>query len=583
MADLQPSEIARETLRQLAMRRVPPTPDNYLTLYNEIAGIKGEEAFPARTLKQLASRLPRQSPEQLKLMRTLDAAIAEGSWDALLGGLKEIVERSGAEAPAWGTLIRDLMIQFESRTAGLTPAKKRESIEHILRASPPPELLFQRLQNVVRTWSQAPLIESDAQPAATSPSSAAPTTETSAASGDSSSRELRDLIASLLEDSVATLVQDSPELSTAAVKLAADTRAANTSRQVTELLAQLKKFNYRLNFLAEDKAELQGALHNLLQLVIDNIGELVIDDQWLHGQIATVSELMAKPLDLRTLDDAERKMKDVIYKQGALKKSLQDANDRLKQMLATFVDRLADFSASTSGYHDKIEACAGKISQAKDITELSTVLEEVMRETRTVQLNAARSHEDMDEMRRRVSEAETEVKRLQDELSQASEMVRQDPLTGALNRKGMDEALEREVARTRRHDSLMSVALLDIDNFKKINDTLGHQVGDGALVHLATVTRETIRPQDTLARYGGEEFVILLPDTSLDDAVKAMERVQRELTRRFFLHDNNKLLITFSAGVAELGDAEQPANAIQRADQAMYLAKRAGKNRVMAA
>ena len=128
-----------------------------------------------------------------------------------------------------------------------------------------------------------------------------------------------------------------------------------------------------------------------------------------------------------------------------------------------------------------------------------------------------------------------------------------------------------------------TVGLLDIDNFKKLNDQFGHAVGDAALVHLAQVTRDAIRPQDTLARYGGEEFVVLLPNTPLDDAVSAMVRVQRELTRRFFLNNNEKLLVTFSCGVAELNQEEMPYDALKRADEAMYLAKRAGKNRVVPA
>jgi diguanylate cyclase len=125
--------------------------------------------------------------------------------------------------------------------------------------------------------------------------------------------------------------------------------------------------------------------------------------------------------------------------------------------------------------------------------------------------------------------------------------------------------------------------MLDIDNFKKLNDTYGHDAGDQALVHLTQVVRETLRPQDTLARYGGEEFVVILSDTGLDNGVQVMVRVQRELTRKFFLHRNDKLLITFSCGVAELATDEEAPAAIKRADQAMYLAKRAGKNRVLAA
>ena len=139
------------------------------------------------------------------------------------------------------------------------------------------------------------------------------------------------------------------------------------------------------------------------------------------------------------------------------------------------------------------------------------------------------------------------------------------------------------MSKFKRMDSPLCVALLDIDNFKRINDTHGHDVGDVALAHLAEVARSVMRPQDSLARYGGEEFVILLPDTPLDKGIEAMTRLQRELTTRIFMTGNEKVLITFSAGVAQLTPGETGASAIKRADQGMYLAKRAGKNRVLGA
>ena len=175
---------------------------------------------------------------------------------------------------------------------------------------------------------------------------------------------------------------------------------------------------------------------------------------------------------------------------------------------------------------------------------------------------------------------EAELVQLHLELDSASAMARHDPLTDALNRKGLDEALDREIASARRKDSLLSICLLDIDNFKKLNDSLGHVAGDNALVHLADQARKCMRPNDTLARYGGEEFVILMPDTPLAEGVEAMVRLQRELTRNFFLAGKEKVLITFSAGVAQLAADESGTDAVRRADQAMYLAKRAGKNRV---
>jgi diguanylate cyclase len=569
-----PSEVARETLRQLALRRQLPTPDNYRDLYHEIAGTTAAETFPERALKALVTGLPRTTPEQARFARQLEGAIGEASWEGIKTTLGELLNKTAAP-PNWGGLIRDLLAQMEARHAGITPVKKREAVEHVLTASGSPEVLFGRLQSLAKAWAQGNAA-SDALAAGDGPAGAA----AEAAPADN---ELQELLAQVLGDTIGVLLVDSPELGEEAAKLAADIRAAGSAEQLAGLGSRLKKFSYRLQFVAEDQAELRTALLHLLHLIIDNISELVSDDQWIQGQVTLLRDLVDQPLNLRRLDDVESRLKDLIYKQSTLKKNLNDARDRLKAMLATFVDRLADFAATTGEYHDKIGVCAERISKANDITEISDVLDVVMQQTRSVQLAAQRSRDELMEMRARVQEAEDEVARLQEELTQASEMVRHDPLTGVLNRKGMDEALEREVGRARRKQAPLCLAMLDIDNFKKLNDTYGHEAGDQALVHLARVVREALRPQDTLARFGGEEFVIVLADTLLDDAVQAMTRVQRELTRKFFLHRNEKLLITFSCGVAELAAEEDAAPALKRADEAMYLAKRAGKNRVVAA
>ena len=184
-------------------------------------------------------------------------------------------------------------------------------------------------------------------------------------------------------------------------------------------------------------------------------------------------------------------------------------------------------------------------------------------------------------MQDKVEATEAALARLYEELDSASTLARHDALTEALNRKGLDEALEREMASLRRNELPLSISLLDIDNFKKLNDRLGHEAGDKALIHLASVARQCMRPNDTLARYGGEEFVILMPDTPLASGIEAMTRLQRELTRIFFLSGKENVLITFSAGVVQVEPDETGVQVLNRADQAMYLAKRAGKNRVM--
>jgi diguanylate cyclase len=124
---------------------------------------------------------------------------------------------------------------------------------------------------------------------------------------------------------------------------------------------------------------------------------------------------------------------------------------------------------------------------------------------------------------------------------------------------------------------------MDIDHFKSINDQLGHNTGDQALIHFANVIKAVKRTTDILARYGGEEFIIILPNTEQDDAIKVIERVQRKLTKEFFLHSNQHVVITFSAGVAQRYDSESPDDIIPRADIALYEAKNSGRNRVIGA
>jgi diguanylate cyclase len=158
------------------------------------------------------------------------------------------------------------------------------------------------------------------------------------------------------------LLIDTPELAEEASTLAEGVRQARDAATFALLTKRLKQFNYRLHFVAEDQAELKAALQKLLQLVIENISELVEDDKWVQGQIGMVLDLFGEPLNIRRLDDVGQRLKEVIYRQSALKKNLNEAKERLKTMLAGFVDHLASFSTSTSDYHDKIEQCAVKIS-----------------------------------------------------------------------------------------------------------------------------------------------------------------------------------------------------------------------------
>ena len=577
-------EVARETLRRLALEKKPPTPDHYGEMYARVAGSPPIAPFPEKELKKLHQQLPRETPAQIHFARALGSAIIKRDWDGLRHALTELLSPTETAPRDWSSLIRNLLQQMEMRHVGLTTARKKDALEHVLSASTSADLLYPRLQSLLNSWENAAV--DVAAPIAAEEAPAAPAAVKNAAESrqpQSGIAEVRKIVAQLLDDTLALILDDDPAMLREAGEISAAVRAARSAEEWAGVVGRLKQFCYRAHFVAEDRVEIGKSLVHLVQLIVDNINELIIDDAWLAGQVGMVRELVTQPLNLRRIDEVERLLKDVIVKQSSLKKNLQEAKDRLTRMLASFVDRLTDFSETTGDYHDKIGRYVEKIGQTRDLAELTEVLDEVMRETRAIQVNTARSRDEISLMQHRVQEAEHEVARLRDELSHASQLVRHDALTGVLNRKGMDEALDKEIAAQQRRGDSLSLALLDIDNFKKLNDVMGHAAGDQALKHLTRIVRHTIRPQDTLARYGGEEFVILLPDTPAADAVAVMTRIQRALTREFFMHDNEKILITFSCGVVEIQPDEPPVQALQRADAAMYLAKRSGKNRVIPA
>ena len=601
MASLSnPSEIAREALRQLALRRVAPTPDNYRKLYAEIAGTRTDDEAPSEAfLRKLARRLPRDMAERQRLGREFDQALGSGQLKAAEDALGRYLDSLKAvEQPAWNELIINLLRAWEARQQGWTTARKREALERVLNAAEP-AALYSRLQGLLRGWNNQTPVEDGpdpsehTNPAASPEPTSAPATPSpthnpivaapTAGEGHELIEGLRKLLLSALRDVIPAVLGDHPELADEATQLANEIAQTLKPAQLEPIGGRIRRLAHRLEMITADDAEVRAGLLDLLRLLLRNIDELVLDDNWLAGQIEMLRELVDAPPNARMIDDAGRRLKDLIYKQSQLKHNLIEAQRHLRTMLAGFVDQLARFSESTGTYHDRIGACAQRIAEASDIGAIGPLLDEVMLETRSIQDKAKRSRDELIAAREQARAAEERIAKLQEDLDEASRLMRHDQLTGALNRRGLEEMFEAEAARAQRRGSSLAVALLDIDNFKRLNDNFGHKVGDEALVHLARIVRQHLRPQDVLARYGGEEFVILLPETTPAEAYNALTRLQRELTREFFMTDQHKVIITFSAGLTLMRSGETLQPALERADSAMYQAKQAGRNRVVIA
>jgi diguanylate cyclase (GGDEF)-like protein len=153
-----------------------------------------------------------------------------------------------------------------------------------------------------------------------------------------------------------------------------------------------------------------------------------------------------------------------------------------------------------------------------------------------------------------------------------------DPLTGLPNRREFNERLEERMGAWNRRREVFSLLLLDVDHFKKLNDQHGHLAGDQMLAAIGGALRGAIRREDTIARYGGEEFAILLPSTSLEQAALVAEKVREAAARTVVSHNQHKIAVTVSGGIATIQPNERVEALIQRADAALYAAKAAGRN-----
>lgn len=576
---------AKETIQKMMTEGIAPTPENYQKIYAEISGQQEEKPFPQKELRELNGVLNLHEEKELSVLNHLEEAIEAKNWANYLATWQQILNKLRTiEALHWGDLLEDLLRALESHHLYFTVAKKREMLKTLLSIKKtPPDLLFQKMQGLIHIWGnpkkEESLVEDENQQHKENQENNQENKELK----NADSVELRQLLAEFVQTVLVPFLAKNPNLAKEAENWAQSLCNAKSNEDCALLAKRLKRLHWQLELFIEEQSAQQEGIFKLVRLLIENMEALSVDDSWLSGQLHLVQEVVDKPLSLRVLGEAERRLSDVLYKQGQMKIDLLESRGSLTALLADFVEQIAGFSESTSDYHDKLNVYAHKIGQSKNLCELDGLLNEVISETRAMQKQTQTARDDLQLAKQRVATAQKRILELEKALEETSDLVRRDTLTGVLNRRGLNEVMLQEIARALRSKQKLSVGLLDLDNFKKLNDHYGHDVGDKALKHLSKTCKHFLRPQDSVARYGGEEFVIVLPGADANEAQLILQRLQRALTKEIFMHNNEKLLITFSAGVTEVHEEDAKDDILKRADSAMYAAKNAGKNRVLVA
>lgn len=245
----------------------------------------------------------------------------------------------------------------------------------------------------------------------------------------------------------------------------------------------------------------------------------------------------------------------------------------LREMVREITEKTAHLASDLGEKNQGLSENVSSLKSCRDKHEILRLLSSVVMQAGSIHSTVESSHQELLETRQSLNA-------MQEELAETRQLLNEDALTGALNRRGLDATLSREIARAQRTNVRLSLAMVDLDHFKKINDDYGHAAGDQMLMHFTSLIRSVMRRSDALVRYGGEEFTLILPETDARGAHFVLGRLQQVMARTPLKYEGKQINTTFSAGVATLKPDENGHALLRRADDAVYSAKNAGRNAI---
>jgi diguanylate cyclase len=582
-----PAMIAKAALRRLAVAKLEPTPENYARAYAEESGEAAPPVFAERA-RPLIERLVQRAFDEPALREEVGRALQQGQWDAVQRALDRGAESGVAQAQAWAGLIERLARGLERGGRQWTTGRKKESLQRVLDASRSDmQRLQQRLRQLVGSWdgdSAGEAVDTgfgDIAAEEEAPRSAPLAESSRPAISDSAHwqpllRQFEATVQAALPSGEPRAEALADELSHLAGRIAAEGATPELAQAVESVCQRARR-------LLAHRHHLLDRLTVLCQELAAGLTELAEDESWARGQCEALQARLGDAVSVRGVRAATELLMQTRTRQHQLRAERDAARDALKGLIQRMLGELGALTEHTGRFHDSVGRYAEVVERADSLESLAGVVREMVEESRAVQSLVSQTQERLKTEHSRAAELEGKVRELEGELRRLADEVSTDALTQVANRRGLTQAFEVEKAKLERDGGELALGLLDIDNFKKLNDTLGHQAGDQALKALAAHVKQQLRPVDIVARYGGEEFVVVLPGTPVAEAQQVLTRLQRSLSGSLFLHEAQPVFVTFSAGVTTYRMGERIEEALERADEALYEAKRTGKNRTCVA
>ena len=326
----------------------------------------------------------------------------------------------------------------------------------------------------------------------------------------------------------------------------------------------------------------------------------------LEEQVETLKQTLADEMELQQVPEVIGDITDLIH---SIRSVVNKERQGLEEFLGQLMDRLSHIDGALDASNEsnkavnechanlekEIQEQTGHIEyQAKTATDLNQLKNQVQQRVDTIRTNMDEyreqekklleaAEEKMEHLVQRLNEMEEETENLRKKVTEHNLQAFNDTLTGIPNRHAYEERLQQEYARWKRYQQPLAIMVVDIDNFKQINDNYGHRAGDKALRIIANQLQNMTRETDLIARYGGDEFVLLLPETSAKGALAIAEKLRNAVEKCAFHFREKKVTITVSCGISEYLSGDAPEDAFERADQALYKSKHKGRNQFSSA
>lgn len=388
-----------------------------------------------------------------------------------------------------------------------------------------------------------------------------------------------------------------PEISHHLDKIRESLRAGGSLLEMEKAVDGLRQ-----QVLTEQKWVSEAAsLPPVHEIIIRIVERLPLPDD-MQGEAAHIKKSLENGLPLHRLSWAVNAVSSLMHD---LRSRMADEKRQLETLLGEVGRRLAEMEtglvaahaatvqgfASNRDYDAKVRAEVDGIRTSADTAQdLPSFRKQLNHSLEVIRSHLeARGHDErqretglqkeMDGLKAQLKTLEGEVEVQRGRARAALEESQRDPLTGCRNRLAYEERLQTEMSRAKRYGVPVSLAVFDLDRFKSINDTFGHQAGDQVLKAVAQIAARQLRDVDIFCRYGGEEFVAVFPDTGAAGAMAAVEKVRQAVEGFKFHAHGDRVVITVSAGVAEGRKGETAESLFQRADQALYQSKEQGRNR----